>query len=150
DTQLLPIVEHDGSLVGIVEAGDLLHPGPTDHVVKMRELARQDYVLAHPGDLLDGLSRQMILKDVENVIVVEPGDSRKPVGIARANDILQLRRWLVDEESHEAGVSGRRKSAKDGVTRRILRPKETIVPKDDLEGKDNLEEKEDLTVKNGR
>ena len=65
----------------------------------MRELARKDYVLAHPGELVDRVSRSMLLQDVENVIVVEPHGISKPIGIARANDILQLRRWLIDEES---------------------------------------------------
>ena len=96
---LLPVVESDGSLVGIVESHDLLRVEPPDHHFKMRELARKDYVLAHPGELVDRVSRSMLLQDVENVIVVEPHGISKPIGIARANDILQLRRWLVDEES---------------------------------------------------
>jgi len=96
---LLPVVESDGSLVGIVESHDLLRVEPPDHHFKMRELARKDYVLAHPGELVDRVSRSMLLQDVENVIIVEPHGILKPIGIARANDILQLRRWLVDEES---------------------------------------------------
>ena len=43
----------------------------------------------------------MLLKNVENVVVVESRSSPKPVGIARANDILQLRRWLMEEETRE-------------------------------------------------
>jgi signal-transduction protein with cAMP-binding, CBS, and nucleotidyltransferase domain len=67
----------------------------------MRELARQDYVLAYPGELVDRVNREMLLKNVENVMVVESHKSLKPVGIVRANDILQLRRWLVEEETRE-------------------------------------------------
>jgi len=104
-TELLPIVEPDGSLVGIVEAHDLLRTEPPDHHFKMRELARQDYVLAYPGESIDRVSRDMMLQDVENIIVVQPDGLGKPIGIARANDILQLRRWLMDEESHEAALS---------------------------------------------
>jgi hypothetical protein len=33
--------------------------------------------------------------------VVEEGPLHKPIGIARANDILQLRRWLMEEETLE-------------------------------------------------
>lgn len=98
---LLPVVEDDGSLVGIVEAHDLLRVEPPDHHFKMRELARQDYVLAYPGELIDRVSRDMLLQDVENIVIVEPNGKAKPIGLARANDILQLRRWLVDEESQE-------------------------------------------------
>jgi hypothetical protein len=43
----------------------------------------------------------MMLKNTENVVVVQPSGVRKPVGIARANDILQLRRWLMEEETRE-------------------------------------------------
>jgi hypothetical protein len=45
----------------------------------------------------------MLLKNVDTVVVVESHTSPKPIGIVRANDILQLRRWLVEEESVERG-----------------------------------------------
>ncbi len=106
---LLPVVEQDGSLIGIVEAEDLLRVAPPEHHFKMRELARQDYVLAYPGELIDRVSRDMLSKNVENIIIVEPNHASKPVGVARANDILQLRRWLMDEESRSeaAAVGGK-------------------------------------------
>jgi Chloride channel protein EriC len=98
---LMPVVEKDGSLVGIVEAHDLLKIEPPDHHFKMRELARQDYVLAYPVEAVDQVNRDMLLKNIENVIVVQSHGSRKPIGIARANDILQLRRWLMEEDTRE-------------------------------------------------
>ena len=51
----------------------------------------------------------MLSKNVENIIIVEPNQASKPVGVARANDILQLRRWLMDEESRSeaAGAGGK-------------------------------------------
>jgi chloride channel protein, CIC family len=45
--------------------------------------------------------RDMMLKNTENVVVVEAAGIRKPIGIARANDILQLRRWLMEEETRD-------------------------------------------------
>lgn len=99
---LLPVIESDGTLVGIIEAHDLLKIEPPDRHFKMRELARQDYVLAFPDDMVDVVSRKMLLKNVENVVVVERNGPPKPIGIARANDILQLRRWLIEEESKDA------------------------------------------------
>jgi predicted transcriptional regulator len=98
---VIPVVEKDGSLVGIVEAHDLLKIEPPDHHFKMRELARQDYVLAYPEEAVDQVNRGMLLKNIENVVVVQSHGSRKPIGIARANDILQLRRWLMEEETRE-------------------------------------------------
>jgi CIC family chloride channel protein len=98
---LIPVVEKDGSLVGIVEAHDLLKIESPDHHFKMRELARQDYVLAYPEEAVDQVNRDMLLKNIENVVVVQSHGSRVPIGIARANDILQLRRWLMEEETRE-------------------------------------------------
>ena len=101
DVDLIPVVEQDGRLIGIVEAHDLLRSEPIDHHFKLREIARRDYVIAYPGELIDRVHREMMLKNTENVIVVDPGNARKPIGLARANDILKLRRWLMEEETRE-------------------------------------------------
>jgi chloride channel protein, CIC family len=101
DVALIPVVNASGILIGIVEPHDLLRIEPSDHHFKMRELVRQDFVVAYPGELVDQVHRDMMLKDVENVVVVESSRALKPVGIARANDILQLRRWLLEEETGE-------------------------------------------------
>lgn len=100
----IPVVEKDGNLIGVVEAHDLLKIDPPDHHFTMRELARQDYVLAYPDESVDQVHRDMMLKNVENVVVVESHGTRKPIGIARANDLLQLRRWLMEEETREMRV----------------------------------------------
>jgi len=97
----IPVVEQDGTLIGIVEAHDLLRIDPPDHHLTMRELAHKDYVLAFPGETVDRVQRNMMLKSVENVVVVKSSRELRPVGIVRANDILQLRRWLVVEETGE-------------------------------------------------
>lgn len=101
---LIPVIEQGGELVGIVEPHDLLRTEPPDHHFTMRELARRDYVLAYLGESVDQVHREMMLKNTENVVVVAPDDNRKPVGIARANDILQLRRWLMEEETSDRAV----------------------------------------------
>lgn len=108
NVELLPVVEKDGTLLGIVEPHDLLKVDTQDHRFTMRELARQDYVRAYPGELVDRVNREMLLKNVENVIVIESPLSPKPIGIVRANDILQLRRWLVEEEEQERQPSSAR------------------------------------------
>ena len=106
---LIPVVDDRGSLVGIVEPHDLLKTEPPDHHFTMRELARRDYVLAYPGESIDKVHRDMMLKDTENVVVVQADDSQRPLGIARANDILKLRRWLLEEETREqqSGAAGK-------------------------------------------
>lgn len=99
DSPLLPVVDEEGELLGIVEHRDLLRTEPPDHHFTMRELASQDFVLAFPGDSVDRIHRDMMLKHTENIVVVPAGGPRKPIGIARANDILELRRWLLEEET---------------------------------------------------
>lgn len=101
NAELLPVVDKTGILLGIIEPHDLLKSDTQDHHFTMRELARQDFVRAYPGDLVDRVNREMLLKNVENVVVVESRQSPKPIGIVRANDILQLRRWLMEEETRE-------------------------------------------------
>ncbi len=97
----LPIVDAQGELAGIVEARDLLRAVEPGRPKPLRGLARQDYVLAFPGDSVDRVHREMMRKNVENVVVVESSRSHTPVGLARANDILALRRWLLEEETGE-------------------------------------------------
>jgi chloride channel protein, CIC family len=109
---LMPVVDAAGALVGIVEPHDLLRTEPPDHHFKMRELARKDYVLAYPGESVDQVHRDMMLKNTENVVVVAPEEPRKPIGLARANDILQLRRWLMEEETREPRKSREQPIAK--------------------------------------
>ncbi|HEV2348505.1 MAG TPA: chloride channel protein [Terriglobia bacterium] len=100
DSGVLPVVEEDGTLVGIIEAHDLLRG--IDKPAKARTIAHQNYVVAHAGDNVDEVTRVMITRQVENVVVVEDGAQNKPIGVARAADILRLRRWIIEEESHEA------------------------------------------------
>jgi hypothetical protein len=35
------------------------------------------------------------------VVVVEGGGQGKPIGVARAADILRLRRWVIEEEGYQ-------------------------------------------------
>lgn len=95
----VPVVDDDETLLGIVEAHDLMRIEPPDHHFTMQELARQDYVLAYPGESVDQVHRSMMLKDVENVVVVQSRQTMNVIGVVRANDILQLRRWLLEEET---------------------------------------------------
>ncbi|MBZ5563711.1 MAG: chloride channel protein [Acidobacteriia bacterium] len=101
-TGIVPVIEGDGHLVGIVEAHDLLRGADTDS--RVRDIARHDYVAAHPGDTVDDVTKEMLIHNAENVVVVEGNGIQKPIGVARAADILRLRRWVIEEEGVE--VSG--------------------------------------------
>jgi CIC family chloride channel protein len=95
-TGVIPVVGKDGHLAGIIEAHDLLKG--FDSNLKVRDIARQDYVLARPGQTVDEVTKEMILRNAENVVVVEQDGKTAPIGVARAADILRLRRWTVEEE----------------------------------------------------
>ena len=95
-TGIIPVIEGNGNLVGIIEAHDLLTGIESNPQV--REIMRQDYVVAHPGETVDEVSRDMVVHNVENIVVVEGNGLLKPIGVARAADILRLRRWVIEEE----------------------------------------------------
>jgi predicted transcriptional regulator len=95
-TGVIPVVEEDGRLMGIIEAHDLLKG--VDSNLKVQDIARQDYVMARPGQTVDEVTRDMVLHNAENVVVVEQDGKATPIGVARAADILRLRRWIVEEE----------------------------------------------------
>jgi H+/Cl- antiporter ClcA len=93
---VIPVIERDGALAGIIEAHDLLKGFEGNPPV--REIMRQDYVVARPGETVDEVTRDMVIHNVENIVVVEGNGLLKPIGVARAADILRLRRWVIEEE----------------------------------------------------
>jgi len=100
---VIPVIESDGRLAGIVEAHDLLKG--FDGNPHVREIMRQDYVAARPGETVDEVTRDMLIRNVENIVVVEGDDPVKPIGVACAADILRLRRWVIEEEGEQHGHS---------------------------------------------
>jgi CBS domain-containing protein len=95
-TGLIPVVGKNGHLAGIIEAHDLLKG--VDSNLKVQDIASQDYVVARPGQTVDEVTREMVLHNAENVVVVNQDEKAAPIGVARAADILRLRRWIVEEE----------------------------------------------------
>lgn len=93
---VMPVIELDGSIAGIVEAHDLLRG--FDGNRKVREIMRQDYVAARVGETVDEVTRDMVIHEVENIVVLEDTGLLRPIGVARAADILRLRRWMIEEE----------------------------------------------------
>jgi CIC family chloride channel protein len=99
-TGVIPVVGENSRLLGIIEAHDLLKGVNSD--LKVQDIARQDYVVARPEQTVDEVTREMVLHHAENVVVVDrngqDGNARL-IGVARAADILRLRRWIVEEET---------------------------------------------------
>jgi CBS domain-containing protein len=93
---IIPVIEGDGKLAGAIEAHDLLkgiESNPQVHATM-----RQDYVVARPGETGDEASRDMVVHNAENIVVVEGSELLEPIGVAPAADILRLRRWVIEEE----------------------------------------------------
>jgi len=93
---VIPVIERDGGLAGIIEAHDLLRGFDSDPQV--REVMSQDYVAARPQETVDQVTRDMVIHNVESIVVVEGDGLLKPIGVARTADILRLRRWVIEEE----------------------------------------------------
>jgi len=96
-TGVIPVVEPDGRLTGIVEARDLLKGVGSE--LRVREIARQDYVTARRGQTVGQVIEEMDRHKTENVVVVEPDGKPTLIGVARAADILRLGRWLAEDEA---------------------------------------------------
>ncbi len=96
-TGVIPVVEKDGRLAGIVEARDLLKGVDSD--LRVRDVARQDYVVARRGESVRLVIGEMEAHNTENVVVVDRDGNTTPIGVARAADILRLSRWITEEES---------------------------------------------------
>lgn len=47
---------------------------------------------------MDEVTRDMVIHNVKNIVVVKGNGQLKPIGVARAADILRLRRWVIEEE----------------------------------------------------
>ncbi len=96
-TGVIPVIESDGRLAGIVEARDLLKGVDSD--LKVRDVARQDYVVARRGESVRQVIAEMEAHNTENVVVVDRDGNTTPIGVARAADILRLSRWTAEEDS---------------------------------------------------
>jgi CBS domain-containing protein len=96
-TGVIPVIEKDGQLAGIVEARDFLKG--VDSNLRVRDIARQDYVVARRGQSLRQVIGEMDAHNTENVVVVDRNRNTAPIGVARAADILRLSRWIAEEES---------------------------------------------------
>ncbi len=77
-TGIIPVVEQDGSLAGMLEPQDLLTNNHKN--VKVRQIMRQDFVKAYPGDCLDDIAHELVTYNAENIIVLDSASSMKPIG----------------------------------------------------------------------
>ena len=70
-----------------------------DANLKVRAIARQDYVLARPEQSVDQVIREMISHKADNVVVVDHDEKATPIGVARAADIVRFKSGIDQEEA---------------------------------------------------
>lgn len=98
DLKLTLVVNSDGFQTGILDGTNLMGIDPATQQGVLKEFARQDYVTALRSESVDAVHRRMLLQGVEIVVVVDSLEAPRPVGVACSADILQARRWLLEED----------------------------------------------------
>ncbi|MGH9469582.1 MAG: chloride channel protein [Terriglobia bacterium] len=102
--EVVPVVEEEGEkLTGIIEPHDLLHE-ERGRKLKVRDVARTDYVTAEPGELVNAVTARMLEHRANNVVVVDH-EKHRPLGAIRAIDLLRLQRQI--REKHLLAPPGR-------------------------------------------
>ncbi|HKO04894.1 MAG TPA: chloride channel protein [Candidatus Acidoferrales bacterium] len=114
--RLLPVVDAEGLLVGVLTRSDLRR-ALAEHVndratIQLRELARPNPVEAHPDEPLRIVVNRMADTGITRFPVVERDHSESPglgtgrrlLGIVALSDLLKARAHQLDEEFHREKV----------------------------------------------
>jgi H+/Cl- antiporter ClcA len=94
-----PLVDGEGSCVGILARGDLLRR-PAGETEPVSAIASRDVVSVNPEDTVFRALQRMLEEEVEHLPVLAAG---KLVGICTRTDILRTRRRQLDSERREPG-----------------------------------------------
>jgi H+/Cl- antiporter ClcA len=105
--QLLPVVDGNGLLVGVLTRGDLhkhlQQKGEAAMVTPLRELVRRDTVEAFPDEPLRFVVYRMVEKSITRLPVVERG-TRRFLGLVSLDDLLKARARHLEEERRREQV----------------------------------------------
>ena len=106
--RLLPVVDGDGRLVGVLTRSDVrraLEEHARDRgTIPLSQLARPNPVEAHPNEPLRIIVNRMADTGITRFPVVENNGSRKLLGIVALSDLLKARAHQLDEEYHRERV----------------------------------------------
>jgi coenzyme F420 hydrogenase subunit beta len=89
-----PIVDENEDLVGIVTFKDIMEIAPEERKsVKAEIIGRKKLVTVHPDDDALTAHQKMIEHGISRVLVVDPKNPKKLLGIVTRTDIMQTLRW---------------------------------------------------------
>ncbi len=108
EQRLLPVVNAEGQLAGVVTRGDLTQcmaqNGDAALEWPIGDLARMSPIEAHPDESLRLVVYRMVEKGCTRMPVVQP-TTRKFLGLVSLNDLLKARsRHLIEESSRERSI----------------------------------------------
>jgi len=94
--QGFPVIDRSGALVGVLTRRDLLQPDADPNVVIAKLVQRRPVVIADEATLRDALDH-MLTEHVGRLVVVDEGDSLRPVAMLTRSDILSAHQRRIDE-----------------------------------------------------
>ncbi len=97
---LFPIVDEDGSIVGVLTRNQLAELQQSDHSPEttLGEVCEHDVVVAYPDEPLRYVLERMATTGLTRMPVVDPADRTHLVGLISLTDILRARQRSLDEE----------------------------------------------------
>jgi chloride channel protein, CIC family len=101
--RLLPVVDAEGRLTGVITRGDIREQiesgGESALDKRLSELAQTSFVAAFPDEPLRIVVHRMAEKGITRLPVIER-DSRKLLGLLSLDDLLKARSRHLEEERH--------------------------------------------------
>lgn len=91
----LPVVDHAGSLVGVISQTDLLRARATEYLwanwpgLRVRHLMTTPAITVHKSTPLALAARRMERHHVHRLVVVADEDERLPIGILSTSDLVR-------------------------------------------------------------
>jgi len=90
----LPVVDHDGALVGVLSQTDLNRARSTEYLwanwpgLAVRHLMTSPAIVVHRSTPLLVAARRMEEEHVHRLVVVEDGDDANPIGVLSMTDLI--------------------------------------------------------------
>ena len=90
----LPVVDSDGSLVGVLSQTDLNRARSTEYLwanwpgISVRHLMTSPAITVHRSTPLLAAARRMEEEHIHRLVVVEDGDETNPVGVLSMTDLI--------------------------------------------------------------